>query len=198
MPALEFFYDFGSPYSYLASTQVEALVARTGATHSWRPMLLGGVFKATGNETPASNMYKARYLFGDLQSWARHYDLPKVVLPRSFPTDSLKADRLALVAEEQGKLVQWTHGAFARAFVLGDDLADAEVLTDLLRQVGMDPQASFARMLSPEIKERLRRTTEEAVDRGVFGAPTFFVNGQMFFGNDRLHFVERALAQKEA
>ncbi len=170
-------------------------MAREGGTLRWRPLLLGGVFKATGNEPPATNMYKARYLFGDLQAWARHYGLPKVALPRNFPTDSLKADRLALVADEAGKLAQWTHAAFARAFVLGDDLSDPQVLTDLLRQVGLDPQASFARMLSPEIKELLRRNTEEAVDRGVFGVPAFFVKGQMFFGNDRLHFVEAALKE---
>ncbi len=193
MRALEFFFDYGSPYSYLASTQVEALAQRTGAQLRWRPFLLGGVFKATGGEPPVSNMYKARYLYKDLQDWARVYGLPQVVLPDGFPVNSLSADRLGFVAEEVGLLPAWSHVVFRAAFVEGRDISRPEVLRELAASAGLDPQAAFARMLSPEVKDRLRLNTEEAVRRGAFGAPTFFVGEQMFFGNDRLGFVEAAL-----
>lgn len=193
MPALEFFFDYGSPYSYLASTQVEALVTRTNATLRWRPFLLGAVFAATGGESPVGNMYKARYLFKDLQDWAAHYDLSPVVLPDGFPVNSLSADRLGLVAEEKGLLPAFTHLVFRAAFVEGRDISRPEVLRELATAAGLDPQAAFARMLSTEIKDRLRLNTEEAVQRGAFGSPTFFVGETMFFGNDRLQFVEAAL-----
>lgn len=194
---VEFFFDCGSPYSYLASTQIEALAERTSAQIVWRPFLLGGVFKATGSGQPeaVTNMYKARYLFKDLQDWAKYYGLPALVLPDNFPVDSLKADRLALVAQEAGQLVRWTHTVFRAAFIEGRDVSDPNVLSDLLRQLELDPQPAFARMLSPEIKDRLRKNTEEAVSRGAFGAPTFFVGNEMFFGNDRMGFLEAALIE---
>ncbi len=196
---VEFFFDCGSPYSYLASTQIDAVAERTNAQVRWRPFLLGGVFKASGSTQPEalSNMYKARYLFKDLQDWSRYYGLPRLVLPDNFPVDSLKADRLALVAEELGKLAPYTHTVFRAAFVDGRDVSDPNVLSDLLRRVDIDPQPAFARMLSPDIKERLRKNTDEAVVRGAFGAPTFFVGTEMFFGNDRLGFVEAVLAAAE-
>lgn len=194
---VEFFFDCGSPYSYLASTQIEALAVRTSAQVVWRPFLLGAVFKATGSGQPeaVTNMYKARYLFKDLQDWSKYYGLPSLVLPENFPVDSLKADRLALVAHEAGQLVSWTHTVFRAAFVDGRDVSDPNVLSDLLRQLELDPQPAFARMLSPEIKDRLRKNTEEAVSRGAFGAPTFFVGSEMFFGNDRMGFLEAALIE---
>jgi 2-hydroxychromene-2-carboxylate isomerase len=197
MPALEFFFDLGSPYSYLASTQVEALVARASATLKWRPFLLGGVFSATGNEPPTTNMYKARYLFKDLQDWANHYRLPPVAIPEDFPGNSLKANRLALVADEQGKLPGFVNAAYRAAFVDGQSLSDAQVLTEVCRGAALDVQASFARMLSQEVKDRLRRNTEEAVGKGAYGAPTFFIGDEMFFGNDRLLFVEAALTREK-
>jgi 2-hydroxychromene-2-carboxylate isomerase len=193
MHALEFFFDYGSPYSYLASTQVEALAQRTGATLRWRPFLLGAVFKATGNAPPAGNLYKARYLYKDLQDWAKHYGLPPLVIPEGFPNDSLKADRLGLLAEEQGRLVAFTHAVYRLAFVEGRDIGSEQVLGEALAAAGMDPAASFARASSQELKDRLRQNTEEAIERGAYGSPVFFVGDELFFGNDRLHFVEAAL-----
>jgi 2-hydroxychromene-2-carboxylate isomerase len=191
---LEFFFDYASPYSYLATEQVEAVAKRTGAEIRWRPFLLGAVFKATGNVPPVTNAHKAMYLGKDLADWARYLGLPEFQLPSAFPVNSLKANRLGLVAAEHGSIVPFTRAAFRAAFVEGKDVGDPSVLAELARGVGLDPEKALAQAESQEIKDALRRNTEEAVSRGAFGAPTFFVGDQMFFGNDRLMFVERALS----
>ena len=197
MKTLDFFFDYGSPYSYLASTQMEALAERTGATVRWRVFLLGAVFKATTGEsasTTMNSMQRAQYLFKDLQDWAAHYALPPVVLPATFPVPSILPDRLGLVAEEKGKLLQWTKRVYRAGFVDGRDISEEATLRELLRDVELDPDASLARAQEPDLKDKLRKNTEEAVEKGAFGAPTFFIGEQMFFGNDRLHFLEKALA----
>lgn len=121
--------------------------------------------------------------------------LPPLVLPESFPINSLKANRLGLVAAEQGKVAPFSHAAYRAAFVEGRDLGDPKVLAELAAGVGLDPDKALAHIENQEIKDALRRNTDEAVARGAFGAPTFFVGDSMFFGNDRLMFVERALRQ---
>jgi 2-hydroxychromene-2-carboxylate isomerase len=195
-PRFEFFFDYASPYSYLASTQVEAITKRTGAQLHWRPFLLGGVFKSTGNVPPAHNMVKAKYLFKDLQDWCSHYGLPTLKIPDDFPANSLKADRLGLVVDELGKLPEFTHAVFRRAFVEGRSISDVEILRGILRGLALDADALLAQTDHPHIKEKLLRNTTEAVERGAFGAPTFFVNEEdMYVGNDRLTFVERALVR---
>lgn len=191
---LEFFFDYTSPYSYLASTQVEAVCARAGAKLSWRPFLLGAVFKSAGNASPSVVPLKARHMLKDLHDWTRHYGLPDIALPPAFPMNSMKPDRLGLVADEQGKIAAFTHAVYRAVFVLGRDASEDEVLGALLAEVGLDPMAAFARAASPEIKEKLRANTDDASRRGAFGAPTFFVDEtDMYVGNDRLAFVERAL-----
>lgn len=197
MKTLEFFYDFGSPYSYLASTQVEAVANRTGSKLLWRPFLLGAVFKASGNVAPSTNFYKARYLWKDLGDWAREYRLPPIVLPETFPARSLRANRLALVAGDLGKLPAFTHATFRAAFQEGKDVDEPAILRALLAACEIDVEPAWARIETDEIKMRLRANTDEAVSRGAFGAPTFFVDGEdMYVGNDRLRFVEAALVRK--
>lgn len=190
---LEFFFDYASPYSYLASEQVEALVQRTGAELRWRPFLLGAVFKATGNVSPLTNERKAVYLAKDLLDWTRHLGLPDFRMPEGFPINSLKANRLGLVAAEQGRIAPFSHATFRAAFAEGRNMNDPQVLTELARATGLAPEAALARTENQEIKDALRRNTEEAVERGAFGAPTFFLGDDMYFGNDRLILVERAL-----
>jgi 2-hydroxychromene-2-carboxylate isomerase len=192
---LEFFFDYASTYSYLACTQVEALAQRTGAELRWRPFLLGAVYKATGNVPPVTVAHKAAYLVKDLVDWARYLGLPEFRLPENFPINSLKANRLGLVAAEQGRIAAFSHAAYRAAFAEGRDLNDPQVLEALARAAGLEPAAALARTENQEIKDALRRNTEEAVARGAFGAPTFFVGDTMFFGNDRLMFVERALRE---
>lgn len=191
---LEFFFDYASVYSYLACTQVEAVAQRTGAELRWRPFLLGAVYKATGNVPPISTANKAAWILKDVQEWVRYLGLPPFRLPENFPINSLKANRLGLVAAEQGRIVPFSHAAFRAAFVDGKDLADPQVLAELARGAELSPEQALAKAETQEIKDALRRNTDEALERGAFGAPTFFVGEEMFFGNDRLMFVERALS----
>lgn len=191
MPELEFFYDFVSPYSYLASTRIEALAARTGATLRYRPFLLGGVFKASGNRAPIEVEAKGKHMWIDLERWARHLGVP-LVRPPVFPVPSILALRTALAAEPQGKLVPFTHAAFRACWGEGKDLGVPEVVEAIAASVGLDGKATVA--AAADHKVALLRQTQETVDRGAFGAPTFFVNRtEMFVGNDRLDFVEAAL-----
>ncbi|HLL53558.1 MAG TPA: 2-hydroxychromene-2-carboxylate isomerase [Myxococcaceae bacterium] len=193
MPTLEYFFDFSSPYSYLASTQLEGLAARTGVQIRWRPFLLGALFKAIQTAPPIYNQARIAYMLKDLGDWSRHYGLPEVRIPETFPFLSVKSLRLALVAEEQGRMPAFGPRMFRAIWQQGQDATSEGVLTGVLTQVGLEPAACFARAEAPEIKERLKKNGEEALARGVFGAPTFFVGGEIFFGNDRLLFVEQKL-----
>lgn len=193
--SLEFFFDFTSTYSYLASTRIEAMVRDTGVTLHWRPFLLGVVFKATDNVAPLVHPSQAKvaYLLKDIRDWTRHYGLPEFRLPDVFPVPSLKANRLALVAIEQGKGPAFIHATYAAIFQQGRDLGDLEVLGELAAAAGLDAGAALERMEDPAIKAALKANTDEAVARGAFGAPTLFLGDDLYFGNDRLPLVERAL-----
>jgi 2-hydroxychromene-2-carboxylate isomerase len=190
MATLEFFYDFVSPYSYLASTRLEALAARSGAAVRWRPFLLGGVLKATDNKAPADTPAKYAHLKVDTARWARRLGVP-LVQPRIHPFSTVLAMRCALAAERLGALVPFTHAAFRAAWAEGKELTSPDVLAEIASQVGLNGVG----MVSAAANEKaaLVAQTEEAVKRGAFGAPTFFVGSEMFVGNDRLDFVEEAL-----
>ena len=190
MATLEFFYDFTSPYTYLASTQVEAVAARAGAAVRWRPFLLGGVFKATGNRAPLETPAKGRHMLVDLQRWAHRLGVP-LRFPGTFPIPTVLALRCALAAEAQGKLVPFSKAVFQAAWVDEQDIASPEVLAGLADDLDLDGAALVA--AAPGFKEALVKNTAEAVERGAFGAPTFFVGEELFVGNDRLDFVEAAL-----
>jgi 2-hydroxychromene-2-carboxylate isomerase len=196
MPAMEFFYDFVSPYSYLASTRVEAEARRARGEVRFRPFLLGGVFKATGNRAPLETPSKLKHMWVDLQRWARRLSVP-LALPPGFPVASILALRAALEAERLGRLVPYTHAVFRAYWAEGKDIASAEVLAAVASAAGMDGAALV--VAAPGYKEALRRQTQEAVDRGAYGAPTFFVPApdgeEMFVGNDRLDFACEALAR---
>ncbi len=196
MPVLEFFYDFVSPYSYLASTRVEAEARRARGTVRFRPFLLGGVLKATGNHPPLETPAKLKHMWVDLQRWARRLSVP-LVLPPGFPVASLLALRGALEAERLGNLVPYTHAVYRAHWAEGKDIADPQVLAAAASAGGLDGAAVVA--AAPRYKEALARQTQEAVERGAFGAPTFFVAAsggeEMFVGNDRLDFACEALAR---
>jgi 2-hydroxychromene-2-carboxylate isomerase len=192
MATLEFFYDFISPYSYLASARVEEVATRANGTVRFRPFLLGGVFKATGNRAPIETAAKGRHMWVDLARWARRLDMP-LRRPQTFPVSSLLALRTAFAAERAGALVPFTHAVFRAFWGEGRDLASPEVLADVARSVGLDGPALVA--AAPEHKAALAASTEEAVARGAYGAPAFFVGSDLFIGNDRLDFVEEALTR---
>jgi len=193
---LEYFFDFGSPTSYLAWTQLPKLVGETGAELVWRPMLLGGVFKATGNASPVSVPAKGRWMQDDLVRWAGRYGVP-FRFNAHFPINTLTLMRGATGLqmrrpEDFPRYLDVVHRALWEA---GADLGDAGVLAATLAAGGFDVDAFLAMVGDPEVKAKLVATTEEAVARGVFGAPTFFVGEAMFFGQDRLDFVREALAR---
>jgi len=187
---LEFFYDYVSPYSYLANSQLGGF---DRSTLVFRPMFLGGVMQATGNKPPGTLEIKGRYLRKDIARWAGHYGIGYNRNPK-FPLNTLKALRLAIVAQQDGVFDQ-VHGAlFDAAFVHQLDLGEDAVLANLMEAAGMDAEATFARIADKSVKDELKANTEEAIGRGAFGAPTFFVGEEMFFGNDRFGFINVALA----
>jgi 2-hydroxychromene-2-carboxylate isomerase len=189
---LEFYFDYGSPYSYLADTQVEAITRRTGTTLVRKPMLLGGVFKSTGNHSPADLPQKSTWSAFDMPLWARHYGVPFQRNP-FFPINTLALMRGAAAAELDGCFATYHPAIFKAMWVDGRNLNDMKEVAAVLATAGLDAQKFGNRIQEQDVKDRLKATTDEAVGRGVFGAPTSFVDGQMFFGNDRLPFVELAL-----
>jgi len=191
---IEYFFDVGSPTAYLAWTQLPKLAAETGAQIAWRPMLLGGVFKATGNASPVSVPAKGRWMGADIARWARRYGVPFRFNPH-FPINTLTLMRgaagLQLRAPEQ--FARYCEVVSKALWEEARNLGDPAVLAATLAAAGFDVEAFTELVGDPEVKARLVATTEEAVARGVFGAPTFFVGEAMFFGQDRLDFVREAL-----
>jgi len=191
MATLEFFYDFVSPYSYLAFTRVEAEAARVGGTVRFRPFLLGGVFNATGNKAPIEVAAKGPYLAAECSRWARRLGVP-LAWPAKFPVLTVLPLRAAFAAEKVGKLVPFSAAVYRAYWAEGRDISDAAVVADAATRAGLDGAALVAE--APNFKDALKAQTQEAVDRGSFGAPTFFVGQEMFIGNDRLDFAIEALA----
>lgn len=189
---VEFFFDVGSPTTYLAYTQLPEIAARTGAEIVWKPMLLGGVFKATGNQTPAAIPAKAVHMNADLTRFAARYGVPLAFNPH-FPINTLQLMRGAIAEQQDGRLLPYLKLIFDAMWVHPRNLNDPAELARLLKEGGHDPEAFAARLQEEAVKEGLKKNTEEAIRRGAFGAPTFFVSEEMFFGQDRLDFVEEAL-----
>jgi 2-hydroxychromene-2-carboxylate isomerase len=189
---LEFYFDYGSPYSYLADTQLEAIAKRSGATVLRKPMLLGGVFKSTGNHSPAEMPQKSAWSTFDMPLWARHYGVPFQRNPY-FPVNTLALMRGATAAQIDGSFERYHSAIFKAMWVDGRNLNDMNEVAAVLTAAGLDARKIGNRIQEQDVKDRLKATTDEAVARGVFGAPTSFVEGKMFFGNDRLAFVELAL-----
>jgi 2-hydroxychromene-2-carboxylate isomerase len=191
---VEFFFDVGSPASYLAWTQLPGICARTGATLVSRPMLLGGVFQATGNASPVAVPAKGRYTFVDLARYAKRYGVTLRMNPH-FPINTLTLMRAAAGVQlhEPQRFQDVLRAVFTAIWIDGVNLNDAALATQVLAQAGFDAAQVFAWSSQAEVKAALRSNTEEAVARGVFGAPTMFVGSEMFFGQDRLEFVAEAL-----
>ncbi|MBT6209783.1 MAG: 2-hydroxychromene-2-carboxylate isomerase [Woeseia sp.] len=185
---LEFFYDYVSLYSYLANSQLSLIDAEV----VYRPMLLGGVMNAVGNKPPATLPARGTYLFKDAERWAKRYGIDYKMNP-TFPQNTVSAMRLALVAQEKGVLEAVHQPLFDAVWAHEKNLSDVGVLADIISGAGLLVDETMAEINSVRIKGRLRENTDEAVARGAFGAPTMFVGGEMFFGNDRLDFVKEAL-----
>ena len=192
--SVEFYLDLGSPAAYLAFKRLPAICEASAATLVWRPMLLGGVFQATGNQSPVNIPAKGRYLFTDLERFARRHGTPFRQNPH-FPINTLTLMRMAtgLQLRQPERLVAYFDAAYRAIWVDGRDMNDGAVVAGVLSEAGFDPESLLALAADAQVKEHLKAQTQEAVARGVFGAPTFFVGDEMFWGQDRLDFVKEAL-----
>jgi 2-hydroxychromene-2-carboxylate isomerase len=193
--SVDFYFDLSSPYSYLAATQLDGLATRTGATLCWRPVVLAAVFKAADNAMPAHSPPKARYMLADLQRWAERYQVPFQFTSR-FPVNAMKAHRMIVAAEQaQGPPAAARLGRklFDTLWVDDHDLGDPTVLAAVGDAVDLSGAALVASTDTAPVKDGLRANTDEAIARGMFGAPAFWLNGELYWGNDRLEFLEAAL-----
>jgi 2-hydroxychromene-2-carboxylate isomerase len=197
MRRLEFFFDCSSPWTYLAFENLQKLCARRELEVAYRPILVGGVFNAVNqsvyenraNPVPA----KAKYYQKDLQDWARFTGV-SIGQPPVFPVNSVKAMRGAFVAIEEGCIVPYARRVFHHYWGELEDISKDEVLRPIVIACGMDVDVFFEKIASAPYKERLRLNTDELVNRGGFGSPTFFLDGSdMYFGNDRLLLIESRL-----
>lgn len=190
--SVEFYFDFGSPTCYLACTQLPGIAKRAGAVIDWKPILLGGIHKATGNTSPIAVPAKAAWMMKDLQRCARRYGVPFQLNPH-FPLNTLQLMRGAIAYQMEGAFHEYVDTIFREFWVTPKNLNDESVLAAVLGAGGFDPQEFIVRITDQAVKDRLKAETEAAVKRGVFGAPTYFIDGEMLFGQDRLHFVAEML-----
>lgn len=192
MAALEFWYEFASTYSYPAAMRIERMAEEAGVAVRWRPFLLGPIFKEYGWNDSPFNIYEAkgRYMWRDLTRICESEGLPLKLPPVAFPQNGLKAARLALVGEAEGWTPPFTRAVFMANYAEQRDISDDETLRAILAKLGVDAEAALAEANALPIKDRLKQQTEEAAARGLFGAPSFTIGDELFWGNDR---VEAAL-----
>jgi 2-hydroxychromene-2-carboxylate isomerase len=191
---VEFFFDLGSPASYLAYTQLPGICHESGATLVYRPMLLGAVFQATGNASPAMIPAKGRYMLRDLARHAERYGVPMRFNPH-FPLNTLTLMRLLVAVQlhQPERFEALVQALFTAIWVDGLNLGEPAKVAEVLGQAGFDAEALLTQCAEPSVKEALKASSEEAVARGVFGAPSIFVEGELYFGQDRLDFVRETL-----
>ncbi len=194
---VEFHFDFGSPNAYLAHRVIPAIEARTRAKFRYVPVLLGGVFKATGNRSPAEALAgirnKPEYQRLETERFVRRHRIEGFVRNPFFPVNTLQLMRGAAAAEIDGDLERYVEAMFHHMWEAPKKLDDPEVLRDALAASGLDADAVLARTQDPAVKARLIGNTEMSVARGTFGSPTFFVGDAIYFGKDRLRDVEEAI-----
>jgi 2-hydroxychromene-2-carboxylate isomerase len=200
LATLEFFFDCSSPWTYLAFTRVQPIVARTGADIVWKPILVGGVFNEVNRDVyerrANPDPRKAAYSAKDLQDWARLAGLKIVMPPPVFPVRATLAMRCALAAQDEGKVVEFSRHCFEAYWAEGKDISLPDVVDEICERADLDGTHILERAQTGEIKDRLRANTNDLIARGGFGSPTMFVDrGDMYFGNDRMELVEAALAR---
>ncbi len=190
--SVDFYFDYGSPTSYLAYTQLPGLAERTGATIQYKPILLGGVFQATGNRSPVEVAAKGQWMRADIEDFARRYGVAFRWNPH-FPINTLALMRGAIHALREGILMTYSDAIFKAIWADAENMSDPAVIGKVLKTAGFDAPKIFAATQEQPVKDALKAATDEAVARGVFGAPTFFVGPRMHFGQDRLPYVEELL-----
>ena len=193
MAEIDFWYEFASTYSYPTAMRIEQLAAHGGIAVRWRPFLLGPIFKAFGWNDSPFNIYaaKGRYMWRDLARVCEADGLPLRLPPVRFPQNGIKAARLALAGETDGWTPAFTRAVFTANYAEQMDISDEATLAGILETLGVNVDSAFAAANTPETKEALKTQTAKAQEHGLFGAPSFTVGDELFWGNDRL---EAALA----
>lgn len=197
---VDFIFDFGSPNAYLAHRVVPAVAERSGATFRYLPCLLGGIFKATGNQPPmvafGNIKGKMQYEQLELQRFIAKHGLSAFTFNLHFPVNTLLLMRGAVAAEMDGRLAEYVEAGMRAMWEDGLKMDDPDVFAATMDAAGLDGATVVQRAQDPAVKARLVANTEAAVDRGVFGIPTFFVGDEMFFGKDRFGQIEEEVAKK--
>ena len=186
---VEFLFDFGSPTTYLAHKRIPAIAARSGIAFDYVPVLLGGIFKATGNASPVMVPAKGRYMNQDMGRYAARYGVPLAMNP-FFPINTISLMRGAAGYLGTPQFSAYVDAVFDAMWKQPVNMGDPAIVAEVLTAAGLDPADWAARIEDPAVKERLKANTEAAIERGAFGAPTFYVGDAMFFGQDRLDWVE--------
>lgn len=203
---VDFYFDMSSPWTYLAFRNIQPMARELGIAVNWRPVLVGGIFNTVNQRMYASredsNSPRNRYVLKDLQDCARQTGITIVFPPTVFPVNSVKAMRgciwLARNDAFKDRLLPFIEATFAAYFTRQEDISQDAVLASICRQTGIDADAFAAGITQPEIKAALKTNTDEAIARGAFGVPTFFVGEDMYFGNDRLDLLRVAVLKAQA
>ena len=198
----EFHFDFGSPNAYLSHLVIPAIEARTGVTFRYVPVLLGGVFKATNNVSPMVSLQgirnKPEYQRIETERFVRQHGITDYHSNPHFPVNTLQIMRGAVFAEREGFLGRYVEAVYRHMWVEGKKMDDAEVIAAALQEADLPAQQIVAGVQQPEVKAALIASTESAVERGVFGSPSFFVGDELFFGKDKLRDVEEEIERQKA
>tara|TARA_B100000161_G_scaffold25882_1_gene15232 strand:- start:86 stop:688 length:603 start_codon:yes stop_codon:yes gene_type:complete len=200
MTTVEFFFDYSSPWTYLAFDRIEEFCEKNDAELIWKPFLVGGVFNKVNpsvyqrRENPVPP--KDNYYRKDMNDWARYQGIT-LIKPSVFPVNSVKALRGAFVAIEEGKISEYSRGCFSAYWTNDKDISQEDVLQPIAEAAGMDGEAFMAKITEERIKRKLFETTDEIIAREGFGSPTFFIDeSDMYFGNDRLELMQAAIDGK--
>jgi 2-hydroxychromene-2-carboxylate isomerase len=202
-PKVEFHFDFGSPNAYFAHKVIPQIEQRTGAKFTYVPILLGGVFKLTNNQPPMVQFKdikaKRDYMLVEVRRFIRKHGLTKFKMNPHFPVNTVQIMRGAIVAEMDGHLAKYADAVFRHMWEEGLKMDDPEVIRAALDAAGLDGARTLARIQEQDVKDKLLENTQASVARGTFGAPTFFVGDEIFFGKDKLRDVEEEIeAQRKA
>ncbi|HEY7534446.1 MAG TPA: 2-hydroxychromene-2-carboxylate isomerase [Thermodesulfobacteriota bacterium] len=184
---IQFWFEFASTYSYLSVMRIEDRAREAGIPVEWKPFLLGPIFRNQGWNTSPFNIYHAKgiYMWRDIERLCDKYNIP-FKQPSKFPRNSLLSARVGCIAMSERWCQEFTRAVFRANFALDREIADPMIITEILDSIGLDGSGLIKRAESPENKEILRKQTEEAISLGIFGAPTFVVGTELFWGNDRL------------
>jgi len=200
-PVPEFLFDFGSPNAFLSHEAIPAIERRIGTKFEYVPILLGGVFKATNNKSPAESLAgiknKPQFHALETERFLKRFNVRPYTWNPFFPVNTLNLMRAAVAAKLVGVFEKYVDAAFFHMWVEPKKMDDPEIAMKALSQSGLDAATLFARAQEPEVKAKLIENTQSAVERGAFGSPTFFVGNEMFFGKEQLREVEELVLEKK-